>query len=37
MQAYGYPNYIRITVGREDENNRFIEALGKSLKELGYV
>jgi histidinol-phosphate aminotransferase len=37
MQAYGYPNYIRITVGRADENQRFVKALAKSLKELGYV
>ena len=37
MQAYGYPNYIRITVGRADENRRFVKALGNSLKELGYV
>jgi histidinol-phosphate aminotransferase len=37
MQAYGYPNYIRITVGQADENLRFVKALGKSLKELGYV
>jgi histidinol-phosphate aminotransferase len=36
MQAYGYPNYIRITVGRADENQRFVAALAKSLKELGY-
>ena len=36
MQAYGYPNYIRITVGRADENQRFVKALGISLKELGY-
>jgi histidinol-phosphate aminotransferase len=36
MQAYGYPNYIRITVGRADENERFVESLAKSLKELGY-
>jgi histidinol-phosphate aminotransferase len=36
MQAYGYPNYIRITAGRADENQRFVKALGKSLKELGY-
>lgn len=36
MQAYGYPNYIRITVGREDENRRFVDSLAKSLKELGY-
>ncbi len=36
MLAYGYPNYIRITAGRADENQRFVKALGKSLKELGY-
>jgi histidinol-phosphate aminotransferase len=36
MQAYGYPNYIRITVGRAAENKRFVESLAKSLKELGY-
>ena len=36
MEAYGYPNYIRITVGRRDENQRFLGALAKSLKELGY-
>lgn len=36
MQAYGYPNYIRITVGRREENQRFIGALAKSLKELSY-
>ena len=36
MQAYGYPNYIRITVGRDEENHRFVETLANSLKELGY-
>jgi histidinol-phosphate aminotransferase len=36
MQAYGYPNYIRITVGRRDENRRFVAALAKSLQELYY-
>jgi histidinol-phosphate aminotransferase len=36
MQAYGYPNFIRITVGRESENQRFIKALAASLQELGY-
>lgn len=36
MQAYGYPNYIRITVGRREENQRFIKALARALKELGY-
>jgi histidinol-phosphate aminotransferase len=36
MQAYGYPNYIRITVGSDEENQRFVNALGRSLKDLGY-
>jgi histidinol-phosphate aminotransferase len=36
MQAYGFPNYIRITVGREAENQRFVKALGQSLQTLGY-
>ena len=36
MQAYGYPDYIRITVGRESENQRFVKALADSLQELGY-
>ena len=36
MQAYGFPNYIRITAGRAEENQRFVKALGKSLNELGY-
>ncbi len=36
MQAYGYPDYIRITVGRRNENLRFVAALANSLKELGY-
>lgn len=36
MQAYGFPNYIRITVGRRAENQRFISVLARSLQELGY-
>lgn len=36
MQAYGYPDFIRITVGRQAENQRFIKALAHSMKELGY-
>jgi len=27
MRAYGYPHYIRINVGLEEENRRFIQAL----------
>lgn len=37
MKAYGYPNYIRITAGLPDENQRFISALTESLKELCHV
>jgi len=34
MGAYGYPTFIRITVGIEAENQRFITALGQTLEEL---
>ena len=37
MKAYGFPNYIRITVGTEEENSRFLMALCECLQELGYV
>lgn len=37
MKAYGYPNFIRITVGTDTENTRFIRALADGLNELGYV
>ncbi len=37
MKAYGYPNFIRITVGTEAENARFIKALTDCRSELGYV
>ncbi|WP_456385030.1 histidinol-phosphate transaminase [Desulfolithobacter sp.] len=37
MKAYGFPDFIRITVGTEAENQRFVAALACSLKELGYV
>ncbi|MBW2646149.1 MAG: histidinol-phosphate transaminase [Deltaproteobacteria bacterium] len=33
MTAYGYPNYIRVTVGLPEENERFIKALEKVLNE----
>ncbi|MEW6595353.1 MAG: histidinol-phosphate transaminase [Thermodesulfobacteriota bacterium] len=36
MQAYGYPTYIRITVGLPEENIRFVKSLGETLQELGY-
>lgn len=37
MNAYGYPTYIRITVGLPEENQRFVRALAEALGELGYA
>jgi histidinol-phosphate aminotransferase len=37
MSAYGFENFIRITVGTEEENNRFLKSLADCLGELGYV
>lgn len=37
MKAYGFPDFIRITVGTEAENQRFIHALSDCLQDLGYV
>ncbi len=37
MKAYGYPDFIRITVGTEAENTRFIGALTECLAGLGYA
>lgn len=37
MKAYGFFDYIRITIGTHAENQRFIGALGQCLGELGYV
>ncbi len=37
MRAYGFSNFIRITVGNEKENVRFLGALAECLDELGYV
>jgi histidinol-phosphate aminotransferase len=37
MTAYGYPTFIRINVGTEPENRRFLETLAQALKECGYV
>jgi histidinol-phosphate aminotransferase len=31
MDAYGFPEYLRVTVGLADENHRFVEALGAVL------
>lgn len=35
MTAYGYPEYIRLTVGTREENLRFLEALDQVLKGRG--
>ena len=37
MKAYGFPDFIRITVGTEAENTRFVAALADCLQDLGYV
>jgi histidinol-phosphate aminotransferase len=36
MEAYGYPTYIRITVGRPDENERLVKTLAAALTELNH-
>ena len=36
MQAYGFPQFIRVTVGTAEENQRFATALQACLQELGY-
>jgi len=36
MKAYGYPEFIRITVGTAAENQRFVIALGECRRDLGY-
>ena len=35
MNAYGFPTYIRITVGLPAENQRFVKALATALDEVG--
>ena len=37
MSSYGFPSFIRVTVGTEEENNRFLGALKACLDDLGYV
>ena len=37
MKAYGFPDFIRITVGTREENQRFIDSLARCLRELAYV
>jgi histidinol-phosphate aminotransferase len=36
MEAYGYPHYIRITVGLPQENERLVRAMAAALQELNY-
>ncbi|MFH1215905.1 MAG: histidinol-phosphate transaminase [Pseudomonadota bacterium] len=33
MSAYGYPNFIRITVGTREENERLVKSMAQSLQE----
>jgi histidinol-phosphate aminotransferase len=33
LNSYGLNDYLRVSIGREDENRRFIEALKEILKE----
>jgi histidinol-phosphate aminotransferase len=37
MSAYGFKNFIRVTIGTEEENSRFLKSLADCLGELGYV
>jgi len=32
MDAYGFPDYIRVNLGLPEENRRFLEALQKVLR-----
>ena len=34
IDNYGLPNHLRVTIGLEEENERFIGALGKALEQL---
>jgi histidinol-phosphate aminotransferase len=37
MSAYGFENLIRVTIGTDEENVRFLKALKKCLGDLSYV
>ena len=37
MSAYGYPQFIRITIGTESENDRFLRAFKQTIAVLGYA
>ncbi len=34
---YGLPDFLRVTIGTEDENHRFVEVMDRVLEESGYV
>ncbi|MDW7771408.1 MAG: histidinol-phosphate transaminase [Desulfobulbaceae bacterium] len=37
MKAYGFPDFIRITVGTREENQRFVHSLQDCLRDLQYA
>ncbi|EKD40193.1 MAG: hypothetical protein ACD_75C00144G0002 [uncultured bacterium] len=37
MSAYGFASFIRVTVGTEEENNRFLKSLAECLVDLDHV
>lgn len=37
MSSYGFENCIRVTIGTEEENKRFVKSLAECLGELNYV
>lgn len=37
MRSYGFDNFIRVTIGTEEENKRFIKTLTECLHELNYA
>jgi histidinol-phosphate/aromatic aminotransferase/cobyric acid decarboxylase-like protein len=37
MSAYGFDTFIRVTVGTDEENKRFVRTLAECLAELMYV
>jgi histidinol-phosphate aminotransferase len=37
MKPYGLSEFIRITVGTEAENQRFVKALGECMQDLRYA
>lgn len=37
MTAYGFADCIRVTIGKDSENTRFLESLSEILRDLNYV